>query len=108
MFGNIYHNLATAYVQLFLFDIAADLYLEAFRQNGDRKSLWSCLYAYKLDNNDIGYARIVREYSVTEQEINNLDNVLKGVYAEASDGCDEGRAKETILKYKEDYRAHVI
>ena len=78
MYGNIYHNLATAYVQLFLFDIAADLYLEAFRQNGDRKSLWSCLYAYKLDNNDIGYARIVREYSVTEQEINNLDNALKG------------------------------
>ena len=75
---------------------------------GDRKSLWSCLYAYKLDNNDIGYARIVREYSVTEQEINNLDSVLKGVYAEASDGCDEGRPKETILKYKEDYRAHVI
>ena len=108
LYGNIYHNLATAYVQLFLFDIAADLYLEAFRQNGDRKSLWSCLYAYKLDNNDIGYARIVREYSVTEQEINNLDNVLKGVYAEASDGCDEGRPKETILKYKEDYRAHVI
>lgn len=95
-------------MQLFLFDIAADLYLEAFRQNGDRKSLWSCLYAYKFDNNDIGYARIVREYSVTEQEINNLDNVLKGVYAEASDGCDEGRPKETILKYKEDYRAHVI
>ena len=28
--------------------------------------------------------------------------------AEASDGCDEGRKKETILKYKEDYRAHVI
>lgn len=108
LYGNIYHNLATAYVQLFLFDIAADLYLEAFRQNGDRKSLWSCLYAYKLDNNDIGYARIVREYSVTEQEINNLDSVLKGVYAEASDGCDEGRTKETILKYKEDYRAHVI
>lgn len=108
LYGNIYHNLATAYVQLFLFDIAADLYLEAFRQNGDRKSLWSCLYAYKLDNNDIGYARIVREYSVTEQEINNLDSVLKGVYAEASDGCDEGRPKETILKYKEDYRAHVI
>lgn len=108
LYGNIYHNLATAYVQLFLFDIAADLYLEAFRQNGDRKSLWSCLYAYKLDNNDIGYARIVREYSVTEQEINNLDSVLKGVYAEASDGCDEGRKKETILKYKEDYRAHVI
>ena len=79
LYGNIYHNLATAYVQLFLFDIAADLYLEAFRQNGDRKSLWSCLYAYKLDNNDIGYARIVREYSVTEQEINNLDSVLKGV-----------------------------
>ena len=77
-----------------MFDIAADLYLEAFRQNGDRKSLWSCLYAYKLDNNDIGYARIVREYSVTEQEINNLDNVLKGVYAEASDGCDEGRKKK--------------
>ena len=76
LYGNIYHNLATAYVQLFLFDIAADLYLEAFRQNGDRKSLWSCLYAYKLDNNDIGYARIVREYSVTEQEINNLDSVL--------------------------------
>ena len=67
-----------------------------------------CLYAYKLDNNDIGYARIVREYSVTEQEINNLDSVLKGVCAEASDGCDEGRQKETILKYKEDYRAHVI
>ena len=73
-----------------------------------RKSLWSCLYAYKLDNNDIGYARIVREYSVTEQEINNLDSVLKGVCAEASDGCDKGRQKETILKYKEDYRAHVI
>lgn len=108
LYGNIYHNLATAYVQLFLFDIAADLYLEAFRQNGDRKSLWSCLYAYKLDNNDIGYARIVREYSVTEQEINNLDSVLKGVCAEASDGCDKGRQKETILKYKEDYRAHVI
>ena len=50
----------------------------------------------------------LREYSVTEQEINNLDSVLKGVYAEASDGCDEGRKKETILKYKEDYRAHVI
>ena len=66
-------------MRLFLFDIAADLYLEAFRQNGDRKSLWSCLYAYKLDNNDIGYARIVREYSVTEQEINNLDSVLRGV-----------------------------
>ena len=61
-----------------------------------------------IDNNDIGYARIVREYSVTEQEINNLDSVLKGVCAEASDGCDEGRQKETILKYKEDYRAHVI
>ena len=48
-------------------------------------------------------------YSIySEQEINNLDSVLKGVYAEASDGCDEGRPKETILKYKEDYRAHVI
>lgn len=34
LYGNIYHNLATAYVQLFLFDIAADLYLEAFRQMG--------------------------------------------------------------------------
>ena len=36
----------------------------------------------------------------------DLDSLNGG--AEASDGCDEGRQKETILKYKEDYRAHVI
>ena len=30
LYGNIYHNLATAYAQLFLFDIAADLYIVGF------------------------------------------------------------------------------
>ena len=38
LYGNIYHNLATAYVQLFLFDIAADLYLEALNRQEKRSN----------------------------------------------------------------------
>ena len=124
--GNIYNNLATAYARLFLFETAAGLYKKAYTLNKNRKSLWSCLYAYKCIDDDIHFKQIVNEYSVSDEEITSLENVLDGFYSGSGDfKVDEQiehlnslRAKdkaaysdevsEIILKYKEEYRSHVF
>ncbi|WP_455721015.1 hypothetical protein [Agathobacter sp.] len=124
--GNIYNNLATAYARLFLFETAAGLYKKAYTLNKNRKSLWSCLYAYKCMDDDTHFKKIVNEYGVSDDEITSLENVLNGFYSADADSKTDEQLKQLndlqandkaaysekisdiILRYKEDYRSHVF
>lgn len=124
--GNIYNNLATAYARLFLFETAAGLYRKAYTLNKNRKSLWSCLYAYKCIGDDIHFKQIVNEYGLSDEEISSLENVLDGFYSGSGNSeTDEqieqlknlrekdktaynDKISDIILRYKEEYRSHVF
>lgn len=117
--GNVYNNMACAYARLFLFETAAVFFRKAYQYNKNRKSLWSCLISYKCMGDDDKFNAVVEDYQVDESELIKLEDVIKGFYSGSESSLIDAKAAEIknmsarekadiILKYKEEYRSHVI
>lgn len=81
LLGNIWHNLGTAYAQLFIFDEAANCYEKAFQRNREEESLKACLLCYGIMNKEAEFFQIVQEYEVSERL---LDKVKEAIYLAAT------------------------
>lgn len=120
--GNIYHNLATAYARLFLFEEAIKYYSKAYSYNEKKESLKECLLAYRCMHDEVGFLRVAKENHLGDNEILEIINELS--LASRNDNTvafeekleaiallndrDKAKYKEEIQKiilaWKEDYR----
>ena len=123
LLGNIWHNLGTAYVRLFLFEEAADCYERAYHLNQRGESLRECLMCFLLMQDEGGFQKKAEAYCIDEmgqREIRNeISLAANGDEMEALlsrlqelegmlEGPDKNEAKKAfrnlIFQWKEAYR----
>lgn len=111
--GDIYHNLATAYARLFLFDTAVKYFEKAYNRNGDRRSIWACLYACRCKNDARLFDSISKKYAVSNEEVEQLDGVLlhvkqsdlmRDALKRSQNIIEHEQINAEILRCKEEYR----
>ena len=66
LIGNIWHNLGTAYVRLFLFAEAVHCYEKAYKYNGNQESLKECMIAQQCLVEDTDFEVYIQKYHVEE------------------------------------------
>lgn len=74
--GNIYHNLGTAYANLFLFTEAAQCLETAYGFNRNPESLRECLAACRCNHDEDGFYRKAAAYGLSEAEIGEINGKL--------------------------------
>lgn len=77
--GNIWHNMGTAYARLFLFQEAADCFLQAYGLGQNMESLRECLYAYRCMHDEKGFRKEAEENYLTEEEMHEISSSLSAV-----------------------------
>lgn len=123
MRGNIWHNLGTAYAQLFLFEEAADCYERAYELNESGESLREWLMCCQCMGDEETFSRVAEEHHLDNmgmQEIKNeisiagkseelsaFEDRLEALHSQMDGpGKKEARAEinDIIFRWKEEYR----
>lgn len=117
----LYHNMGWVYVRLFLYNRAAELFLESFRMSGNEESLIQAMAAKRLSLSDSEYVEWVtslraditvpseeleRRYNEVSKEIASLREQRKRTAELLESDSDELYSElcVTISDLKEDYR----
>lgn len=66
MQGDVWHNLGTAYVRIFLFDKALECYRNAYRLNERPESLKSLFYVYVCKGDELSLQNEAEEYHIDD------------------------------------------
>ena len=77
LIGNIWHNLGTAYVRLFLFQEAIHCYEKAYQLNNDPESLKEYLCAYRCLRSEETFVRAGRKYQVSDEVLQGIRNEMR-------------------------------
>ena len=121
--GNIWHNLGTANARLFLFEEAIRCYDEAYRRNGSKESLKSCLMCYRCLHDEAGFIKKAMENQMDEMGMQEIRNELSLIsrnettvafeekieeIARQNEAGQRAEAKKAvsdiIFRWKEEYR----
>lgn len=121
--SSIYHNMGTAYAQMFLFDKAADFYKKAYELDNDKESLILYLAAMRMIMKGEDYERMVVRCGYDERMVMEAQRRLSGAENSEPDGeyalevkrlmelSDAGKisdaenmAEKILDKWKQDYR----
>ena len=76
--GNVWHNLGKAYAGLFMFQDAAACFKNAYEHNRNQESLWECLYACRLLNDEKTFQDMAAWGGMSEKELLWVDKELTG------------------------------
>lgn len=68
VYGNIFHNMAVAFVNMGEFQKASELFLQAYEKNNKEKSLASCLYCLRFSKDVESFKRVVNDLQISEEQ----------------------------------------
>lgn len=121
--GNVWHNLGTAYAKLFFWKEAGECYKNAYEWNQNQESLKEWLMTYRCMRDETGFCMVAEEHFLTEDEIQNIkESVTQASRNEKSQefekevrelfylkGCGqedafEEKFCELLTEWKQDYR----
>lgn len=99
--GNIYHNCGVAYAGLFLFDRAAESFLQAFVLTGEEESGLSYLAALRQQLTEEEYIRFIADHPQYYNLSLQTEYRMKQAWGRF-EGTEENRMLFTIKVYKEE------
>ena len=76
-YGDLFHNMGVAYVNIGEFHKAADLFLKAYEKNGREESLSQCMYALRFCKDVAKYKKLVGELGISEELQNKIETEFK-------------------------------
>lgn len=105
--GNVYHNLAAAYMRLMNFGSAAVSYKKAFDLNKNQESLKCYLWALKMNGDESEFFDAASEYHLSEGFIEDALKTYDQVAASVSMGQrpDDEEALKVLKRLKSVYRS---
>lgn len=68
VYGNIFHNMAVAFVNMGEFQKASELFLQAYEKNSKEESLASCLYCLRFNKDVESFKRVVNDLQISEEQ----------------------------------------
>ena len=68
VYGNIFHNMAVAFVNMGEFQKASELFLQAYEKNNKEESLASCLYCLRFSKDVESFKRVVNDLKISEEQ----------------------------------------
>lgn len=68
VYGNIFHNMAVAFVNMGEFQKASELFLQAYEKNNREESLASCLYCLRFSKDVESFKRVVNDLQISEDQ----------------------------------------
>lgn len=104
LIGNLWHNLGTSYVRLFLFKEAAGCYNKAFTFNDNYESLKECIMSYKCAHEDEIVNKIIEDNKLSDVQVIEIINEL----SKTDLSINEEDINDDILQWKEEYRRHAF
>ena len=72
LYGNILHNIGTAFARLFLFEQAKECFLSAYSKNGNMESVYAAMAACRYLGNEEELKGITVKYGISEEEERQL------------------------------------
>ncbi len=67
-YGELFHNMAVAYVHIGEFHKAAELFLKAYEKNGIEESLIQCVYAMRLGKEVGQFKKLVSDLEISDEK----------------------------------------
>lgn len=90
LIGNVWHNLGTAYVRLFLFEEAGDCYKRAYEQNENPESMRECLYTCRCLHDEERFRQYAAEFGLDGESAYEIGRAL--TEASQSEAVRQGEA----------------
>ncbi len=100
MKASVLHNLGVAYARMFLFDLAAESYMQAYELNKDEDSYEQYLASLRLGNNRNDYLDMVLNKGLNQEKVTQLEEKLR-VLAEESRNTSDYLEYSKALEQKE-------
>ena len=80
-YGDLFHNMGVAYVNIGEFHKASDLFLRAYEKNGRDESLAQCMHALRFCKDVAKFKKIVGELEISEEKRNQWDLDFKDAFS---------------------------
>lgn len=96
VYGDIFHNMAVAYVNMGEFHKASDYFLQAYEKNNREKSLFQCLSALRMCKDVERFKKVVKDLDISQEKQNEWEKK----YTRAMEICSTNRASKQIEKLR--------
>lgn len=93
-YGDLFHNMGVAYVNIGEFHKASDLFLKAYEKNGREESISQCIYALRLCKDVARYKKLVNDLEISEE----MKNKWEAQFKDALDASTASRAAGQMEK----------
>lgn len=67
VYGDLFHNMGVAYVNIGEFHKAYELFLKAYEKNGREESLAQCMYALRMSKDVETYKKLLNELEISQE-----------------------------------------
>lgn len=84
-YGNLFHNMAVAYVNIGEFHKASRLFLQAYEKNGREESLAQCLFALRLSKDVESFKKIIHDLEIPVEKQNAWEKQYQKAVIQAGD-----------------------
>lgn len=99
--GNLLHNMGVIYARLFMFVLAQEKFMEAYRINGNEESLKQFLISRRMQDNDSEYVDYIAEHPEFHETSMQVEHMVEQA-AEQFDATQESRMLFTLKICKEE------
>lgn len=96
VYGNIFHNMGVAYVNIGEFYKASDCFLKAYEKNSREESLFHCLSALRMCKDVERFKKLVKELEISQEKQDEWEKI----YTRALEICSADRASRQIEKLR--------
>lgn len=77
VYGDLFHNMAVAYVNIGEFHKASELFLKAYEKNGREESLSQCLFALRMCKDVESFKKLVSDLNISEEKQSTWDQMYQ-------------------------------
>lgn len=96
VYGDIFHNMGVAYVNIGEFHKASEYFLQAYEKNNREASLFQCLSALRMCKDVERFKKIVKDLDIPQEKQNEWEKQ----YTRAMEICSTDRASKQIEKLR--------
>lgn len=79
VYGDLFHNMAVAYVNIGEYHKASELFLKAYEKNNREESVAQCMYALRMCKDVETYKKILNELNISQEELAKWDKEYQRV-----------------------------
>ncbi len=97
VYGDLFHNMGVAYVNMGEFHKASELFLKAYEKNGRDGSLAQCLFALRLCKDVETFKKLIRDLEISEEK----QGIWEKEYQRAVENSTLSKASKQIERLRE-------